>query len=97
MKIDSEYLSHLHFANDLHIMTTPPHELQQMLQELAENENQVLKMNKSKTKVTMETDTPIYVNNTLIEIVDGKHQRQKPRKRDSKKNHGRMDNIRQAP
>ena len=37
-----------------------------MLQELAdESENQDLKMNK--TKVMMETDTPIYVNNTQIE------------------------------
>ena len=35
-----------------------------MLQELAdESDNQVVKMNKSK----METDTPIYVNNTQID------------------------------
>ena len=27
-------------------------------------------MNKSKTKVTMENDTPIYVNNTQIENVE---------------------------
>ena len=39
-----------------------------MLQELAdESENQGLTMNKSKTKVMMENDTPIYVNNTQIE------------------------------
>ena len=37
-----------------------------MLLELAaESENQGLKMNKSKTNVMMENDTPIYVNNTL--------------------------------
>ena len=42
-----------------------------MLQELAdESENQGLKMDKSKTKVMMENDTPIYVNNTQIENVE---------------------------
>ena len=40
-----------------------------MLQELAA-ENQGLKMNKSKTKVMMENDTPIYVNNTRIKNVE---------------------------
>ena len=41
-----------------------------MLQELAdERENQgLMTMNKSKTKVMMENDTPVYVNNTQIEI-----------------------------
>ena len=39
-----------------------------MLQELAgESENQDLKMNKLKTNVLVEHDTPIYVNNTQIE------------------------------
>jgi len=42
-----------------------------MLQELDDEcDNQLLKMNKSKTKVMMETDTPIYVNNTQIENVE---------------------------
>jgi len=42
-----------------------------MLQNLAdESGNQHLKMNKSKTKVMMENDTPIYVNNTQIENVE---------------------------
>ena len=42
-----------------------------MLKELAdESENQGLKMNKSKTKVMMENDTPIYVNNIEIENVE---------------------------
>ena len=79
-----------------------------MVQELAdESDNQGLKMNKLKTKVMMETDTPIYVNNTQIENIDSyiylgqrystKHQRQKPRQGDSKKNHGWMDSIRHAP
>ena len=43
-----------------------------MLQELAdESKNLGLKMNKSKTMVMMENDTPIYVNNTQIENVEG--------------------------
>ena len=42
-----------------------------MLQELAdESKNQGLKNNKSKIKVMMENDTPIYVNNTQIENVE---------------------------
>ena len=41
-----------------------------MLRELAdESDNQGLKMNKSKTKVMMESDTPLYVNNAQIENV----------------------------
>ena len=52
-------------------MANTPHELHQMLQELADDsENQGLKMNKSKTKVMMENDTPMYVNNTQIENVE---------------------------
>ena len=71
LKIESEYLSRLRFADDILICTNTPHELQQMLHKLAyESENQGLKMNKSKTKVMMEIDTPIYVNNTEIEIVE---------------------------
>ena len=70
LKICSEYLSHLRFADDILICANIPYE--QMLQELAdESENQGLKMNKSKTKVMMENDTPIYyVNNTQIENVE---------------------------
>ena len=59
------------FADDILICANIPHELKQMLHELAdESENQRLKMNKSKTKVMVENDTPIYVNNTQIEKVD---------------------------
>ena len=48
-----------------------PRELQQMLQVLAdESRNQCLKMNKSKKKVMMENETPMYVNNTHIENVE---------------------------
>ena len=60
LKIDGEYLSHLRFADDVHIYARTPPALQQMLQELAdESDNQGLKMKKSKTKMMMETDTPI--------------------------------------
>ena len=101
LKIDGEHLSNFRFADDILICANTSHELQQMLPELAD-ENQGLKMNKSKTKVMMENDIPIYVNTTEIENVEsyiylGHHQIQKPRKGDSKKNHGRMDSIRQAP
>ena len=42
-----------------------------MLQVLAdENENQGLRMYKSKTKVMMENHTPIYINNTQIYDVE---------------------------
>ena len=71
MKIDGEYLSHLRFADDIIICANTPHQLQQMLQEIADDsDNQGLKMNKSKTKVMKETDTPIYVNNCQIENVE---------------------------
>ena len=42
-----------------------------MLQDLADDsEIQGVKMNKSKTKMMMENDTPIYVNNTQIEDIE---------------------------
>ena len=68
MKIDGEYLSHLRFSDDILICANTPYELQQMLQELAdESDNRGLKMSQSKTKVMMETETPVYVNNTQID------------------------------
>ena len=52
------------------ICANTPHEVQQSLQELAdESENQGVKMNKSKTKVMMEKHT-VYVNNTQIENIE---------------------------
>ena len=70
LKIEGEYLSRLRFADDILICANTPHELQQIIQELAdESENQGLKMNKSKTKVMKENDTR-YVNNIQIENVD---------------------------
>ena len=69
--IDGEYRSHLRFVDDILIIANIPDEVQHMLQELAdESNNPGLKMNKSKTKVMMEADTPIYVNNTQIENVE---------------------------
>ena len=45
LKIEDEYLSHLRFADDIFICAIASHELQQMLQDLAdESENQHLKM-----------------------------------------------------
>ena len=71
LKIDSEYLSHLRLTDDILLCINTPHEVQQILQELTvESENQGMKINKSKTKVMMENDTPIYVNNTQIENVE---------------------------
>ena len=71
MKIDGEYLSHLRFADDIFISANTPHELQQMLQELAdESEHQDLNKYKSKTNVMMENDTQIYVNNIKIKNVE---------------------------
>ena len=71
LKIDGEYLSHLCFADDIFICVNTPQELHQMQQELADgSENQGLKMNKSKIKVVMENDTPIYVNNAQVEKVE---------------------------
>ena len=67
MKIDGDYLSHLRFADDIFICVNTPQELQQTLQEIAdETENHGLKMNKSKTKVMIENDTSIYVSKTHI-------------------------------
>ena len=71
LKINGKYLSHLRLADDILICANTPHELQEMLQELAdESENQGLKMTKSKIKVMMENDTLIYVTNTEIENVE---------------------------
>ena len=69
LKIDGEYLSHLRVADDI-CGNTPP-ELQHMLQELAdESEHRGLTMNLSTTKVMMENDTPIYVDNTETKNIE---------------------------
>ena len=51
---------HLRIADNILICDNTPHELQQMLQELAdESDNRGLPLSKFKTKVMMETNTPI--------------------------------------
>ena len=72
MKIDGEFLSHLRFADDIFLCTETPQELQQMLQELSDESRRMgLKMNITKTKVMVVDNTPINVNNVLIENVQG--------------------------
>ena len=68
--IDGEYRSHFLFADGKLICANTPHELQQILQDIDENENKGMKMDKSKTNVMMENHTPICVNHTQIENVD---------------------------
>ena len=69
--IDGKCFSHLLFTDDLPTWANTPHELQQMLEELAdESENHGMKITKSKTKVMLENDTLICVNNTQIENVE---------------------------
>ena len=70
MKIDGEFLSNLRFADDIFLCTETPQELQHMLQELSDESRQMgLKMNITKTKVMVVDNTPIHVNNMLIENV----------------------------
>ena len=72
VKIDGEFLSNLRFADDIFLCTETPQELQHMLQELSDESRQMgLKMNITKTKVMVVDNTPINVNNVLIEHVPG--------------------------
>ena len=78
-------------------------ELKQMLQELSDGSRRMgLKMNIAKTKVMVVDNTPINVNNVLIENVEGytcilgttlQPQGKEPGQRDTTKNHGRLDGI----
>lgn len=71
IKINGEYLSHLRFADDIFLCSGNTQELQQMLQELAdESKMRGLKMNLSKTKVMTENNTSVMVNNKQIENVE---------------------------
>ena len=67
MKIDGKFLSRFRFADDILICDNTPHELQELADE---SDNQSLNKNKSKIKVMMKTDSPIYVHNTQIENVE---------------------------
>ena len=72
MKIDGEFVSNLRFADDIFLRTETPQKLQQMLQELSDESRRMgLKMNIAKTKVMVVDNTPINVNNVLIENVQG--------------------------
>ena len=72
VKIDGEFLSNLRFADDIFLCTETTQELQQMLQELSDESRRMgLKMNIAKTKVMVVDNTPINVNNVLIENVPG--------------------------
>ena len=55
MKVDGEFLSNLHFADDIFLCTETPQELQQMLQELSDESR---RMNIAKTKL-MVVDKPL--------------------------------------
>ena len=69
MKIDGQFVSNLRFADDMFLCTET---LQQMLQELSDESRRMgLKMNIAKTKVMVVDNTPINVNNVLIENVPG--------------------------
>ena len=70
MKIDGEFLSNLRFAGDIFLCTETPQELQQIQKELSDESRRMgLKMNIAKTKVMVADNTPINVNNVLIENV----------------------------
>ena len=72
VKIDREFLSNLRFAQDIFLCTETPEELQQMLQKLSDESRRMgAKMNIAKTKVMAVDNTPINVNNLLIENVPG--------------------------
>ena len=72
MKIDGEFLSNLRFADEIFLCTETPQELQHMLQGLSDESRRMgLKMNIAKTKVIVVDNTPINVNNVLIENVQG--------------------------
>ena len=68
MKIDGEFLTTLRFADEIFSCTEIPQELQPMLQE---SRRMGLKMNIAKSNVMVVDNTPINVNNVLIENVEG--------------------------
>ena len=68
MKIDGEFLSDLRFADDIFICTETPQELQH-IQEQSDESRRMGEMNIAKTKVMFVDNTPIYVNNVLIENI----------------------------
>ena len=72
VKIDGEFLANLHFADDIFLCTETPQELHQILEELSDESMRMgLKINIPKTKEMVVDNTPINVNNVLIENVLG--------------------------
>ena len=72
VKRDGQFLSNLRFGDDIFLCTETPQELQQMLQELSDESRRMgLKMDITKPKVMVVDNTPINVNNVLIENVPG--------------------------
>ena len=104
MKIDGQFLSNLRFADDIFLCTETPQELQQMLQELSDESRRMgLKMNIAKTKVMVVDNSPINVNNVLIENVPGyvylgQHYSLKEKNQDKEiQRRVRLGGIRQTP
>ena len=72
VKIDGELLSNLRIADDIFLCTETLQDLHHMIQELSDESRRMgLKMNIAKTKVMVVDNTPINVNNVLIENVQG--------------------------
>ena len=72
VNIDGEFLTSLRFADDIFLCTETPQELQQMLQELPDESSRMgLNMNIAEANVMVVDNTPINVNNVLIENVEG--------------------------
>ena len=70
--LDGECLTNFRFADDIFLFTETPRELQHMLQELSGGSRRIgVKINITKTKVCVADDTPIHVNNMLIENIGG--------------------------
>ena len=85
LKIDGEYLeylSHHRFADDILICANAPYEQRQMLQEVEDKGDD--------RKLHNNVQILSYISRDTVP-------EKKPRQRHSKKNHGRMDSIRQTP
>ena len=70
--IDGQFLTALRLADDIFLCTENLKKIHQMLQELYDESRRMgLKMNIAKIKVMVVDNTPINVNNMLIENVEG--------------------------
>ena len=72
VKLDGEFLNNLCVADDKFLRIKTPHEIQQMLSEMTDENRQMgVKMNIAKTNVMFVDDIPMNVNNVLIIYVEG--------------------------